>query len=122
MKKKIKVYIAGPYREPDRCINTNKAVHIGDYLLGYGFIPFIPHLCHFWHTMSPKEEETWIEYDLEWLGVCDCMFVLSGESKGVRIEINKAEKLNIPIFYDIENLFNTYKDYLPQLECGFHDY
>ena len=101
--KKIRVYVAGAYSKGDPCINTKKAIDMADELLKQGFIPFIPHLCHFWHTMSPKKYDDWIQYDLQWLKVCDAMLVIS-ESKGVNIEKKYCIKHSIPIFYNIGDM------------------
>lgn len=69
----IKVYIAGPYTRPDPCINTNEAIRIADKLMSFGFVPFVPHLSHFWHTLAPKSYKAWIEYDLHWVAVCNAI-------------------------------------------------
>jgi hypothetical protein len=107
--KKIKVYVAGPYRQPDRCFNVNTAIKTADMLVNLGFIPYIPHLCHYWNLVSPKEEEFYMDYDLEWLKICDCLFIIPGESKGVRTEIEEAKKLNIPYFLETDDLINYWK-------------
>jgi hypothetical protein len=98
-----KIYIAGPYTSPDQCINTNKALRVGDKVIEQGDIPFVPHLFHFWHTVSPKEYDTWMKIDIEFLKVCDEMWVISGESKGVKIEIEIAESLGKKVVYLIED-------------------
>lgn len=103
--KKIKVYVAGPYRG-EISKNTHNAIKIGGLLLSYGFVPFVPHLTHFWGIITPKEDEDWINYGLEWLKVCDCILVLPGfeNSEGTKIEIEMAKGLNIPIFYHIDEI------------------
>ncbi len=107
--KKYKVYIAGPYTKPDPCINTKKAIVIADMLLELGFVPFIPHLSHFWHTISPKEYDKWIEYDLEWLKCCDVMFVIEGDSEGVKIEERECSLRGIPKFNSFSHLLEWRK-------------
>src|SRR5689334_9793045 len=94
----ITVYIAGPYTSPDPCENTNRAIKMADQLLARGFAPFVPHLSHFWHTVSPKPYQTWIDYDLEWVKRCDCVLRLCGESKGADGEVALAESIGIPVF------------------------
>lgn len=103
-KNKIKVYVAGPYTKPDPCINTHKAIKIGDQLMEKGYVPFVPHLTHFWHTVSPKDYEVWMSYDNEWLNVCDAMLRFPGESAGADIEETKFRKLGKPVFHSIDAL------------------
>jgi len=94
----IKVYIAGPYTKPDPCENTYKTIQVANYLLDRGFIPFVPHLFHFWHTMSPRPYQDWTKMDFAWLPCCDALLLLPGESPGAQAEVEVAKELNIPIF------------------------
>lgn len=95
------VYVAGPYTAPDPCINTRAAILAADKLLALGFAPFVPHLSHFWHTMSPKAYETWLSLDLEWLTRSDALLRLPGASRGADIEVAIAEADGIPVFHSI---------------------
>ncbi len=95
----MRVYVAGPYTKPDPCANTHEACRIAGELVSLGFVPFIPHLTHFWHTMEPRPYEFWLEYDMEWLRCCDAVFRFPGESSGADKEIEEARRLNIPVFY-----------------------
>jgi hypothetical protein len=81
-KRKIRIYVAGPYSTGDPVTNTKRAIDAGNVLLDAGFIPFIPHLTMFWHLMHPHEYETWLAYDFEWLDTCDAFLRLPGESSG----------------------------------------
>lgn len=102
---KIKVYIAGPYSSNPED-NTEKAINYCNELLNNGFIPFCPHLSHYLHKWHPRDWKEWIEYDLEWLDVCDCLYRIPGESKGADIEEECAKGLGIPIFYNLKQLIN----------------
>ena len=93
------VYIAGPYSKPDPCENTHAAVEVANRLLDV-CTPLIPHLSHFWHTMTPKPYEEWLEMDLVYLARCDALLRFPGESTGADAEIVWAEKWGIPVFYD----------------------
>ena len=54
------VYIAAPYSsDPEK--NTRDAIMIADVLVKQGYIPYIPHLNHFWHKISPKDYKFWLE-------------------------------------------------------------
>jgi hypothetical protein len=107
--RRTRVYVAGPISVGPAAENINKAVMAADELLAHGYAPFVPHLSVFWGAISPKSYETWMEYDFEWLGTCDCLLRLPGESPGADREIAFAEQHNIPIFYAIENLL----EYIP---------
>lgn len=104
MKTGIKVYVAGPYTKPDPCANTNRAVAVGHELWELGFVPFVPHLSHFWHTMIPRPYQDWLDYDLVWLAECDAVLRLPGESSGAEVEVRAANEQGIPVFTSIEEL------------------
>ena len=100
----MKVYVAGPYTKPDPCINTYEAVKVGDELVALGHTPYIPHLSHFWHTMSPKAYDWWLKYDLEWLDVCDIVLRLPGKSPGADKEVEFAETHGIPVVHSVRDV------------------
>lgn len=102
MKKRI--YIAGPYTKPDPCINTFNAIKAANTLMDKGYAPFIPHLSHFWHTVSPKPYEAWLDYDNQFLPVCDAVLRLPGESSSADKETAFAESLGIPVYHSIDEL------------------
>lgn len=98
------VYVAGPYTKPDPAINTRNAVLVADELRENGLIPFVPHLTHLWHLISPADYEVWLKYDFEWIGKCDALLRMPGESSGADREIGVATALNIPVFYSVKEL------------------
>jgi len=105
MKRKPKVYIAGPYTKGDVALNVKNAVGLADRLVGYGCIPFVPHFLHFWHMMFPhKDEQYWLDYDNEWLLVCDALFRIPGDSKGAEAEVELARQSGIPVFHTLFDL------------------
>lgn len=103
-RKRLKVYVAGPYSKPNPNHNTNRAVLLGDQLWQMGYWPYVPHLSHFWDTLVPHPYEHWLEYDLVWLEACDVVFRFSGESSGADKEVAHAEKLGIPVVYNLREL------------------
>jgi len=105
---KIKVYVAGPYRKPDPCANTHKTVCMANHLSSLGYVPYVPHLTLLWNTITPKPEEWWLQYDLEWLSVCDVMLRLPGESAGADGEAQFANDQGIPVLYSVEDLVDQY--------------
>jgi hypothetical protein len=100
----LKVYVAGPYTRPDPCENTHKAIVAANRLWDNGFIPYVPHLTHFWHTVTPRPYSDWLAYDLAFLPVCDVFLRLPGESSGADGEEAEAERLGMPIYHDIDEL------------------
>lgn len=99
-----KVYIAAPYTKGDVAINVRTAIEAGSRLWDLGFAPFIPHLTHFWHLVTPKPYEVWLTIDNEWLPVCDAFLRLPGPSSGADKEEALARSLGIPVFYDESSL------------------
>lgn len=104
MDRKARIYVAGPYSKGDPCVNTHIAIQAGQSLLDYGFVPFVPHVSHFWHTMIPNPYEVWMEWDAEWIKVCDGLVRLPGESAGADREVVLANSLGIPVFLSIQEV------------------
>src|SRR5690348_15766763 len=77
-----KVYVAGPYTKGDVAINVHNAIHAADQIHALGYAPYVPHFTHFWHLVSPKPYEKWLELDEVFLTCCDYFVRLEGESKG----------------------------------------
>jgi hypothetical protein len=101
---RTKVYIAAPYSLGDIFINIRTVIEVADELLDEGYVPFVPHLTGFWHFHSPKHYDEWLDYDNEWLQVCDCLLRLDGNSSGADREVNEMTKLGRPVYDNIEEL------------------
>ena len=101
---RCKVYIAGPYTKGDVAINVKTAIETANELIELGFIPFIPHLTHFWHMICPQPYEFWLELDNKFLPLCECVLRIPGESSGADAEVLLAKKQGIPVFYSIKEL------------------
>lgn len=100
----IRVYLAGPYSRPDPCINTKAMLDVADRLLALGFVPYVPLLSHFWHTVSPKPYDQWLALSMAWLPCCDCVLRLPGESPGADREVAEAERIGKPVLYSEDEL------------------
>jgi nucleoside 2-deoxyribosyltransferase len=98
------IYIAGPYTIGDVAINIRNAVEVANSLFERGYIPFVPHLSHLWHFITPKSHEEWMEIDRAILERCDGVFRLEGESVGADEEVAHAKTYDIPVYYSIEEL------------------
>ena len=105
----IKVYVAGPYTKGDVAINVRKALTAGEALSLYGFVPYIPHLSHFWHLVHPHDVDFWYQLDTHWLDCCDCLLRLPGESHGADLEMERMIEQGKPCFLDIPSLIERYK-------------
>ena len=105
---KPKVYIASPYTLGDVAVNIRTQIDAADELMTKGFVPFVPLYSHFQHMIHPRPYIDWVEIDLEWVGACDCLLRLPGESSGADDEIEFAEHLGIPVYYSFEELYTAY--------------
>jgi len=101
----MRIYIAGPYTKGDVAVNVHKAIEAGDKLAELGHIPFIPHLTHFWHLVSPKPYEFWLKIDMSFLEHwAEALLRLPGESNGADWEVETAKMRGIPVYYSISDL------------------
>ena len=100
----MKIYIAGPYTNPDPAINVAKAMEAWHRLTDLGFIPFCPHLCHFLHIHEARPYEVWFKWSQAWIECCDIMLRLPGSSKGADREEDHFRDLDRPVFHSIEGI------------------
>lgn len=114
-----KIYIAGPMSDGS-CINflanIRKGIRVSVELLLLGYAPFSPFIdFQFFLALRNNEQITGEhikEYSMEWLEVCDAVLVLYDfkNSVGTIAEIAKAMKLEIPIYYSLEELRNHFEN------------
>ena len=107
------VYIASPYSHDDSRIVNDRFDKVRDYtaslmqsIYDTGCVPFSPILhCHEMAQVHdlPKGHEYWMVVDKTILRHCDELWVymLDGwqESAGIKMEIEFAESLQIPVKY-----------------------
>ena len=98
------VYISGPYTKGDVSQNVRNACYAANEVLRIGHIPFVPHLTHLWHLITPKPYEEWLEIDFALIPKMDAMLRLPGESKGADREVELARSLGIPVYYSIREI------------------
>lgn len=96
-------------RRTDRLRSLEDADERGDgdpanNLRDLGFHPFVPHLCVYWHEITPREHESWMEFDFAWLVKCDAVFRMTGHSPGSDREVEFARTKGIPVFFNIGDL------------------
>lgn len=101
----MRIYIASAYTKGDVAINVRNVILVADELVRRGHIPFIPHLTHFWHLVSPKEVDFWYEYDNSFLDIwAEGLLRLDNMSTGADNEVARARRLGIPIYLDIDDV------------------
>jgi len=101
----MKVFISGPYTSGDVVINVRNAVLMAEKVIEKGHIPFVPHLNHLWHLISPHEDiEFWYSFDLKWLRVCDILLRLPGKSIAADKEVRYALTHSKRVIHDINEL------------------
>jgi hypothetical protein len=88
-------------------------------LLDLGFVPFCPLLSHFLDVTHPRDYQTWLDYDLSWLEVCDVVLRLPGESVGADVEVARAQELGIPVFFGLADLLQAFNRKVPAEASGF---
>ncbi len=98
------IYVSSPYSSGDVVSNVRFACEVGDKILEKGHIPFIPHLTHFWHFLSPKTYEQWMEIDKSILNICDAILRVGGESKGADLEVAQAKEWCMIIYYSLDEI------------------
>lgn len=103
----MKIYIASPYTIGDVAVNIRNVILVADKLISLGHTPYLPHLSHFQHLLSPRPYEDWVRLDNEWLKCCDMVLRMEGESSGADSEVLLARTLRIPVVYSLEEIIGT---------------
>ena len=108
-----KVYVAGSMSDPE-CIeflmNLNRGIEVSKELLLMGYAPYSPFIdFQFFLALRGNEYitgEMIKAYSMEWLEVSEAVLVLPNhhQSKGTLAEIARAEELDIPVYYSMEEL------------------
>jgi len=108
-----RVYVAGSMSDPSVIKfleNLRIGIRVSAELVLKGYHPFSPFIdFQFFLALRNDEKITdrmIKEYSLAWLEVSDCILVLPNhhQSKGTLAEIARAEELNIPVYYSMEEL------------------
>lgn len=105
MKKKL-VYIACPYTLGDVAVNVHNAIQAANKGVELGAIPYIPIWTHFWHLVTPKPWEFWIEMDEYFVSLADIIWRLPGESKGADLEVAQALNEGKAVVYSESELYD----------------
>jgi hypothetical protein len=97
-RRRLRVYVAGPISS-NVFEGVHRGVAAGRQLFLDGLAPFVPHFDAYW-WLPDGNWRAYLEYDLEYVSICDAVYRLEGESKGADLECRIAEEHSIPIFYE----------------------
>ena len=99
------VYIASPLSQGGRELNIERQNEMANVLLNEGYVPFPPLLIgDMMERMQSRTWEEWIECCLAWVAKCDVVLRLEGFSHGADAEVKEAQRLNIPVVYNVDEL------------------
>jgi len=97
------VYVASPFAG-DVEENVRKTKEYCKFVADEGMVPLAPHLHYpqFLDDDNPQEREIGLMFSLSLLSKCDELWVFGRISKGVRGEIDTAERIGMPIRYFLD--------------------
>ena len=102
--RKPRVYCAGPITKGDLLGNVRAGIDAAEKLRKLGFDVFCPHLSAYYQVIYEVPYEEWLEYDFNWIRVCDAVYRMPGESAGADREEAFAKGASKPIFFSVEDL------------------
>lgn len=106
-----RVYIAAPYSHPDPAQNVRNAVRAADEIIWRtDWLPFVPHLAHLWHLITPRTYEFWLRMNQDWLRACHALVRLGGASAGADADADCAVELGIPVFMSMDEFIAWTKE------------
>jgi len=104
-----RIYVAGKYNDTDVISvlrNMRKGINLSVDLLLEGFAPFCPWLDFQFGLNDEIDIQAYKDYSMAWLRVSDAVLMVDGweNSGGAIAEKEEAERLNIPVFYNLDSL------------------
>ena len=97
-RRRLRVYVAGPISS-NVFEGVQRGLAAGRRMFLDGFAPFVPHFDAFW-WLPDGNWNAYLEYDLEYVAVSDCVYRLDGASKGADLEVDIASQHGIPVFFE----------------------
>jgi hypothetical protein len=115
----LRIYVAGPYSPVEvegnnkivvAARNVNRAIEIAIELIKKGHNPFVPHLNHYIsiHEGCPLNVP-WYKLDYSFVDHWAEGLFYIGHSYGADLELARAKKLGLKIFYSLEEVPNESK-------------
>lgn len=104
------VYVSGPLSnggslsEQHQYGNVKVAMSWANDLIKAGFAPLCPHLTLFQNDLFPQPHDVWMEVDLPWVRLADCVFRFPGRSAGADQECLLAIDNGIPVYTSLKEL------------------
>ena len=98
--RRLRVYVAGPITQ-DVFEGVYRGLRVGRQMVTDGLAPYVPHSDAFMF-MEGDNWNSFLEWDVEWVGMSEAVYRLSGDSPGADLETAKAKSLGIPVFYENE--------------------
>lgn len=102
----LRIYVAGPYND-DNVIsvldNMRRGMRASVKVLKAGMSPFCPWLdYHFSLIDDSLTIQDYYNYSMAWVEASDALYVVHYRetSVGTKAEIERAEELGIPVFYN----------------------
>ena len=99
------IYVAGPYRGPDRetiAANIEAARRLALYACTLGWFPLVPHMntAHMDADLPDLGDAFWLRGTMELMERCDAVVLIEGwgRSEGTLAEIARADALRLPVF------------------------
>lgn len=118
----MRAYLAGPYSQPDQAVNVRNAILAASRLVDAGHVPFVPHLTHLWNLVAPRPYEDWLRLDLVWVGQCEALIRLPGESPGADREVAEARRLGLPVYEGVGAFLEAEEAHAEMMEQRRTDY
>ena len=124
-RRKMRIYIAGPYTKGDTAVNVRNSIFAQDYIEAtLGQMAYNPLLSHFQHLVIPHNDVGyWYAKDIDWLKMCDGILRLEGESHGADEEVRVARELGMTVFYSVFEIpkapLSAVADIPPNTKYGF---
>lgn len=100
------IYVCSPFRGDEEA-NAEKARNYSRQLVMKGLIPFAPHLLfpQFLDDKNPDERALALKMNLTFLKHCQALWVFGDTiSEGMKLEIDVANELGIPVQYVKEDI------------------
>jgi len=116
-RKRPRVYVAGRYSSADDDfqveLNIYAAAVCAHMIWSYGGAALCPHKNTERFEGPDVTCQDLVDGDLEWVDVSDALYLVSGwqDSKGARLEMQRAEEKKIPIFENLVSLSDWIQDW-----------
>jgi hypothetical protein len=108
-RRRLRVYVAGPISS-DPMRGIHRATEVSRQMFLDGLAPFVPHWDAQWF-LPDGNWPAYLEFDLEFVSVCDAVYRLEGESAGADKEVDVAVSLGIPVFYEEDGDYDDLIDH-----------